>query len=64
MLHQRGSDGAFAVVHGQGGGGVVIRDHHGGFVAGSCHFSHLFLILNEQSSWPAKSNGAGDSMQE
>ena len=32
------ADGAFSSVDGCGGGGVVLRDHHGSFVAGACHF--------------------------
>jgi ribonuclease HI len=31
-------DGAFSKEGGTGGGGVVMRDHHGGFLAGSSHF--------------------------
>jgi ribonuclease HI len=31
-------DGAFRAAEGNGGGGVVIRDHHGGFVSGANHF--------------------------
>jgi hypothetical protein len=32
------ADGAFLVETGHGGSGVVLRDHHGGFVAGASHF--------------------------
>uniref|UniRef100_A0ACD5X542 Uncharacterized protein n=1 Tax=Avena sativa TaxID=4498 RepID=A0ACD5X542_AVESA len=32
------TDGAFLVSEGCGGGGVVVRDHTGRFVAGACHF--------------------------
>jgi ribonuclease HI len=32
------SDGAFSMEQGSGGSGVVLRDHHGGFVVGACHF--------------------------
>jgi ribonuclease HI len=32
------SDGAFSTEQGSGGSGVILRDHHGGFVAGACHF--------------------------
>jgi hypothetical protein len=32
------SDGSMARAGGMGGGGVVIRDHEGRFLAGSCHF--------------------------
>jgi ribonuclease HI len=32
------SDGAFRKEDHCGGGGVVIRDHHGDFIAGACHF--------------------------
>ena len=31
-------DGAFRPSENIGGGGVVLRDHHGCFVAGACHF--------------------------
>jgi ribonuclease HI len=31
-------DGAFRAAEGFGGGGVIIRDHHGGFVSGANHF--------------------------
>jgi ribonuclease HI len=31
-------DGAFSKEGGYGGGGVVMRDRHGGFLAGSSHF--------------------------
>jgi hypothetical protein len=31
-------DGAFLHAEGAGGGGAVLRDHHGGFLIGSCHF--------------------------
>ena len=33
------ADGAFDKDTDQGGGGVVIRDHHGVFLARTCHFS-------------------------
>ena len=32
------ADAAFRMVDGSGGGGVVMRDHHGGFVAGASYF--------------------------
>jgi ribonuclease HI len=32
------ADGAFNRESGHGGCGVVLRDHHGGFLAGACHF--------------------------
>ena len=32
------ADGSFSQDDGHGGGGVVVRDHHGGFKAGACHF--------------------------
>lgn len=32
------SDGAYSEREGCGGSGVVLRDHHGGFVAGASHF--------------------------
>jgi ribonuclease HI len=32
------TDGAYRQSEGNGGGGVVIRDHHGSFIAGACHF--------------------------
>jgi ribonuclease HI len=36
------ADGSYQEAEGHGGGGVVIRDHHGSFVSGACHFfSHL-----------------------
>jgi hypothetical protein len=36
--HKVNVDGAFHSADGVGGGGVVVRDHHGSFVAGACHF--------------------------
>jgi hypothetical protein len=39
--HKANSDGAFLQATGQGGGGAVIRNHHGEFVAGSSHFSPM-----------------------
>jgi ribonuclease HI len=36
--HKVNADGAFLQVSGRSGGGAVLRDHHGEFVAGSCHF--------------------------
>jgi hypothetical protein len=35
------SDGAFLKEGGHGRGGVILRDHHGGFIAGSSHFFPL-----------------------
>lgn len=32
------ADGALAKSHGSGGGGAVLRDCHGEFLGGSCHF--------------------------
>jgi ribonuclease HI len=32
------TDGSFRQESGIGGGGAVLRDHHGRFIAGSCHF--------------------------
>jgi ribonuclease HI len=32
------TDGAFRQAEGNGGGGVVVRDHHGSFRAGACRF--------------------------
>jgi ribonuclease HI len=32
------TDGAYKNAEGNAGGGVVVRDHHGGFLAGACHF--------------------------
>jgi hypothetical protein len=32
------ADGAFRDAGKVGGGGVVIRDHHGKFISGACHF--------------------------
>jgi ribonuclease HI len=32
------TDGAYRSAEGNAGGGVVVRDHHGGFLAGACHF--------------------------
>jgi ribonuclease HI len=36
--HKINSDGAFNQSEGNGGGGVVLRDHHGDFQAGASHF--------------------------
>jgi ribonuclease HI len=36
--HKANTDGAMLLSGDHGGGGVVLRDHHGGFVAGACHF--------------------------
>jgi ribonuclease HI len=36
------ADGAFRSVEGNGGSGVVLRNHHGDFVSGETHFfSHV-----------------------
>lgn len=32
------TDGAYRSAEGNTGGGVAVRDHHGGFLAGACHF--------------------------
>jgi hypothetical protein len=32
------TDGAFRKADGNGGGGVILRDHHGSFISGACHF--------------------------
>jgi hypothetical protein len=42
-------DGSFSPGDGTGGGGVVMRDHHGDFIAGACRFSLLFQSLKEQN---------------
>jgi hypothetical protein len=31
-------DGSFSAESGTGGSGLVMRDHHGSFLAGACHF--------------------------
>jgi ribonuclease HI len=36
--HKANADGAFMSGTGIGGGGAVIRDHHGRFLAAACHF--------------------------
>lgn len=36
-------DGAIAKMYGSGGGGVIVRDHHGVFVEGACHFFSIGL---------------------
>jgi ribonuclease HI len=36
--HKVNSDGAFSSALGHGGGGVIVRDHHGVALAGACHF--------------------------
>lgn len=38
------TDGAMSKSGDKGGGGVVLRDHHGMFLAGACHFSPPPLI--------------------
>jgi hypothetical protein len=35
------TDGAFRYEQGYGGGGVFLRDHHGGFIFVACHFFPL-----------------------
>lgn len=37
--------GATTKSDGSRGGGAVVRDHHGGFVGGACHFSPLVSDL-------------------
>jgi ribonuclease HI len=32
------TDGSFSPSDGTGGGGVVVRDHHGDFIEGACRF--------------------------
>jgi hypothetical protein len=44
-------DGAFRAADGNGGGGVVIRDHHDGFVSGANHFFPTLLMPKVQSCW-------------
>lgn len=36
-----------------GGGGAVLRDHHGAFLAGACHFPPLSSSRSKRSSWLA-----------
>jgi hypothetical protein len=36
--HKVKADGAFSTDRGHGGCGVVLRDHHGGFIQGASHF--------------------------
>jgi ribonuclease HI len=36
--HKVNSDGAFPQGQCHGGDGVIVRDHHGDFIAGACHF--------------------------
>jgi ribonuclease HI len=36
--HKVNADGAFSMDQGHGGSGVVLRDHHGGFIQGASHF--------------------------
>jgi hypothetical protein len=40
------ADGAYHSADGVGGGGVVLRDHHGNFVVGASHFPPISLMLN------------------
>jgi hypothetical protein len=47
------ADGAFSQESRQGGGGVVLRDHQGVFLAGESLFSLMCLILSERSYWHA-----------
>jgi ribonuclease HI len=40
--HKANADGALVIADGVGGGGVIIRDHHGEAIAGtSCFFPHV-----------------------
>ncbi|KAM0862252.1 hypothetical protein ACQ4PT_045377 [Festuca glaucescens] len=39
--HKVNTDGSFSRDSGWGGGGAVLRDHHGEFSAGACHFFPL-----------------------
>jgi ribonuclease HI len=36
--YKANSDGAFSKVNNHGGGGVIVRDHHGAHIACACHF--------------------------
>jgi hypothetical protein len=36
--HKVNSDGAFSKKDNHGGGGVIVRDHHGAHIACACHF--------------------------
>ena len=47
------SDGALRKETGSGGGGVVVRDHDGGFLAGASHFPPQRRILKLLNSWRA-----------
>jgi hypothetical protein len=49
--HKANTDGAMLLSGDHGGGGVVLRDHHGGFVAGACHFSPPCAMLRMLSCW-------------
>jgi hypothetical protein len=44
------ADGAYHLADGVGGGGVVLRDHHGNFVSGASHFPPTLSMLNMLSS--------------
>jgi hypothetical protein len=43
------TDGAFRHGEFEGGGGVIIRDHHGGFLAGASHFFPTLLTPKGRS---------------
>jgi hypothetical protein len=47
--HKVNSDGAFSKVDNHGGGGVIVRDHHGAHIACACHFSLAWTIQRELS---------------
>jgi hypothetical protein len=43
------TDGVFKTADSNGGGGVVIRDHHGDFICGESHFLPTLLMLKAQN---------------
>jgi ribonuclease HI len=64
--HKVNTDGAFIVDQSCGGTGVILRDHHGGFLAGANHFfttvsdpERAELLACRQGLLLAKGNGIG-----
>jgi hypothetical protein len=56
--HKVNADGAFPRDSDFGGGGAVLRDHHGSFVAGACYFFPLVLDGCREGGSPSMSPGS------